>query len=243
MSLLGLESIANDFGHLLGEIVGGPQVLSHEAHFPLNVAIHDCLTSVVCDPDLQGQRGSSHDRGHFAFFLAALGEGLRRGAQCDEVGSICRILVAATINMLKLARLLDLHDQVFVDGNTEIRRDGRVPRIRGLDLDGRGRDPLCTLGITCARLHHEIPDHQKEGAEADGDAANNRDYRPSVVLQCLVLLFVGGCIFCKRMAGFRAHRDELLLERSSLALRQHQDSAMVAAVGIFEFHRENINLV
>src|SRR5208283_1432397 len=114
LSLRGLErSIPNDMGDLLGEIVGGAQVFSHEAYLTLDVTIHERLPGVIGDADIQGHGGRSGDGGYLALFLAAFVESSRRGVQRDEVG-----------------------------------RHAHVARIRGLDLDGRGRKLLRTLGIS-----------------------------------------------------------------------------------------------
>src|SRR5271155_2823743 len=65
-----LESIVNDFRNLLGEIVGDAEVFSKEANLALNVAIHEHLSGMVGDVDLQCDLGRSGDGRHFALLLA-----------------------------------------------------------------------------------------------------------------------------------------------------------------------------
>ena len=58
-SIRGLERNLNDLGDFLGEIIGGAQVFSQEAHLTLNIAIDDGLSGVIGDVNFQSQRGRS----------------------------------------------------------------------------------------------------------------------------------------------------------------------------------------
>ena len=51
---LKLKRILNNFGDLLGEIVGSAQVFSKEAHLALDITIHEHLSRMIRDLDLQG---------------------------------------------------------------------------------------------------------------------------------------------------------------------------------------------
>src|SRR5579862_2213148 len=100
----GLECSLNDFGNLLGEIVGSPQVFSEEPYLAHNILIHQHLPGAVRDLDLQADRSRSANGGNFAFLLAAFFERLRHHAQRDQVGQVGRVLIAAAIDLLELDR-------------------------------------------------------------------------------------------------------------------------------------------
>src|SRR4029077_3554065 len=151
-SLHGLERIPNDGGDLLREIVGHAQVFSKEAYLALDVTIHERLPGVIRYLDPQDDRGRSGNGDHFALFLAAFLKKVRSGSQRDQVGCAGGILILAAINVLELSGLADLRYQVFVDGYTEFRGHSHVTQLHWLDLNGRGRELLRTLGIARARL-------------------------------------------------------------------------------------------
>src|SRR5713101_9809170 len=67
-----LKRFADDASNLFGEVVGGVQVLTHEAHPARDLAVHQRLPAAIGDLDLQLDRGPSADRGHLARFLAAM---------------------------------------------------------------------------------------------------------------------------------------------------------------------------
>jgi hypothetical protein len=237
-----LERNLNDVRDLLGEIVSGPQVFSQETHLTIHLTIDDWLPGVIRDMDIQRHLGRAADGGYFALSLAAFSEGSRRGMQRDQVRCARRIFVTAAINVLKFSSLRYLRNQVFVNRHAKFRRHRYVAWIRGLNLNGRSRKLLHALRISRARLSRDRADQQKSACEYE--EGSDRGCRSSVMFQRFCsLLFVRRCRFCEGNAGFRAQGNKLLFERSGLSLRKHKDCAVIAAIVVLEFHREDVDLM
>src|SRR5882762_2038493 len=100
----------------------------------------------------------------------------------------------------------------------------------------------------CALLEPPEPDSPESGLTTSGLAqarTMGRTVETAARMRCFMVprLFVCLYRFLERNCGFRAHCDELLLDRSGVPPRKHKNHAMIAAIGVREFQREDVDLV
>src|SRR6266403_5961806 len=122
---------------LFGEVVGGLEIPAKEPDLAVYIPRQErlCIRAgeLAMDRDGRGAGNGCHVAGPLAAGLKASD----RAMENNQVGGTRGGAVAVAIDMLKCSLLLDLMNEIFIEGNLKFGREFDFVRLDHLDLDCR----------------------------------------------------------------------------------------------------------
>src|SRR5882724_10217799 len=131
------EVFMRDMGGFLCEVVGGSEISSKKPNLAVYIPREErlCIRAgeLAMDRDGRGAGNGCHLAGPLAAGLKASD----RAMENNQVGGTRGGAVAVAIDMLKCSLLLDLMNEIFIEGNLKFGREFDFVRLDHLDLDCR----------------------------------------------------------------------------------------------------------
>ena len=109
--------------------------VAEESNFTSDVLFEERLAGLVRDLAMNIDRGLAGHGRDLAFPLASLLETVDRAVQDDQIGRRRRIVIAVAVDVLKLSALLHLGDEVLIERDLKLRRQGYLLGVDQEDLN------------------------------------------------------------------------------------------------------------